>query len=50
MNLLLVFECLTGKALEHLEFMIQLKKRGHHSLRTDSVLLLEVPHAALAEM
>ena len=41
--LLLVFKCLTGEAPEYLRSMIQLKRIGRPGLRSESVMLLEVP-------
>jgi hypothetical protein len=41
--LLLVFKCLLGEAPEYLRSMIQPKRKGRHSLRSESAVLLEVP-------
>jgi hypothetical protein len=41
--LLLVFRCLLGEAPEYLRSMIQPKRKGRHSLRSESAVLLEVP-------
>jgi hypothetical protein len=41
--LLLVFKCLLGEAPEYLRLNIQPKRKGRHSLRSESAVLLEVP-------